>query len=155
MGAEAILVAAALPSGAALVWDLRSRTIPNFLPLALLGLALARLATTVPWPGTLESGLPEPLLGKTILGLAFVAALFFAWRAGKIGGGDLKLMVASLALFFGELAAFLLVLAFCLVLQALAWRLWRASGHDGRIPAGAAIGSANILLIAALVLTGA
>lgn len=154
MGAEAILLAAALPSGAALVWDLRSRTIPNVLPLALLGLALARLAMAVPWPFALGPGAPEPLLGKAALGLAFVAALFFAWRAGKIGGGDFKLIVASLALFFGELTAFLLVLALCLVLQALAWRLWRTSA-DGRIPAGAAIGSANILLIGVLVLPGA
>jgi Flp pilus assembly protein protease CpaA len=76
---------------AAVVWDIKSRRIPNTVSglVAVMGLA-AQL-----WSG----GAPEALSGIAA-GVIVVAALFGFWNKGGIGGGDVKL-AGAVAIWMG------------------------------------------------------
>ena len=92
---------------AAAATDLRSRTVPNAIPLALLALfAIHALANPV-GPG----GSPWAHLA---VGAALLAVGFALWCTGKFGAGDAKLAGAA-GLWVGpaDLAAFLLGLGAC------------------------------------------
>ena len=79
-----------LAMGAAGLWDLRTRQIPNWLTLGALALALGFRALT---------GVHPLLDGLGGAGLGFVAGLLLM-VAGALGGGDGKLLMATGA-FFG------------------------------------------------------
>lgn len=103
--AAACTACALFAAGAAT--DLRSRTVPNAIPLALLALfAVHSLAEPV-GPG----GSPWAHLA---VGAALLAAGFALWCTGKFGAGDAKLAAAA-GLWVGpaDLAAFLLGLGAC------------------------------------------
>jgi prepilin peptidase CpaA len=74
-----------LPVLVAVVYDLRSREVPDWIPLVLLGWAL--LATALGWH---EIGWWELLGG---LGLAFACTIVL-FALGGLGGGDVKLTTA-------------------------------------------------------------
>lgn len=102
--------ALALTLGAAVITDLRRRTIPNVLSMG--GLVAALLIRgMLGWPDLLSG------LGAAVLAFAF-ALPFFA--AGGLGGGDVKLMAAAAA-FLGveRLIPGLLVMAVTGVVMAL------------------------------------
>jgi prepilin peptidase CpaA len=90
----AILVLGVFPVLLALAagWDLASYTIPNRVPLAMLG-AFALFAAAAAMPGS-QLGL------HLAAGLVGLAAGFAMFAAGWIGGGDAKLFAAT-ALWFG------------------------------------------------------
>jgi len=74
-----------VPVGAAVVWDLRTREIPDWIPLAILGwasLATAAGLHQVTWTGGVMGAL---------LGLGLAGAVFYL---GGLGGGDVKLLAA-------------------------------------------------------------
>ena len=70
----------------AILWDVALRTIPNTLCAALAIVALASRA---------QDG---NLLGALIAGLAVFLGAAFCWRRGWLGGGDVKLLAASVLL---------------------------------------------------------
>jgi prepilin peptidase CpaA len=78
----------ALAFGLAALWDVRTRRIPDALPLAVLALAAAR----APFVG--DTAPLAELFGGAALGAA-VGAIAFA--CGLIGGGDAKLLAALCA----------------------------------------------------------
>ena len=92
---------------ASMVWDLRSRRIPNAVPLALLGLfALYAVAA--------EAGLPGPLWVHVAIGAVLLAAGFTLYLSGRFGAGDGKLIaVAGLWIGPADLGLFLLGMAAC------------------------------------------
>jgi len=124
---------------AAAASDLRSRTIPNVLPLALaLGFAVWAVAA------------PEPAWPWRLLGAALVLALGYgAWTLRALGGGDVKLLAAA-ALWFPLklLPSFLLAVTLAGGVQALVWLLLRRQGAlrltDGRMPYAVAIAAAGL-----------
>lgn len=73
---------------AAAVTDLRSRTIPNALVLALAALGLARMALAAAETGAMPSG-------DLMVAVAVFAAGALAFHLGALGGGDVKLMAAG------------------------------------------------------------
>ncbi len=73
---------------AAAFTDLRSRTIPNGLVLALAALGLARIALSVAETGAVPSG-------DLLVAVAVFAAGALAFHLGALGGGDVKLMAAG------------------------------------------------------------
>ncbi len=74
-----------MPVGAAAVWDLRTREIPDWIPVAILGWAC--LATAAGWHQVTWMG---GILGA-LLGLGLAGAVFYL---GGLGGGDVKLLAA-------------------------------------------------------------
>ncbi len=109
-------------AGAALavVWDYRTRRIPNLLTLPLLALGVGLSA-----PGT-------PFLWLTS------AVMVWLWWWGGMGGGDLKLWVGMLWL-MGEtqpLWALPGALLLSVAVQSL-WRVWRREPVFGRLGPGA------------------
>ena len=95
--------------------DLRGRTVPNPIPLALLALFAVHAAV-------LPSGAGASPWGHLAVGGAFLAAGVALWWTGRFGAGDAKLAAAA-GLWAGpaDLAAFLLGLGVCaLALSAAA-----------------------------------
>lgn len=130
MGAPpAVLTALALVVGAASVWDLRQRRIPN--GLVLLGL-LAGLGLGAAGAGL--AGVGAALAGAAV---AF-AALILPFSRGWLGGGDVKLVMAcgSLLGWQGALATAVLGAALhgLVALGALAWARQRGQPPPARIP---------------------
>lgn len=107
--------------GAAVVWDLRERRIPNGLTI---GAALAALALRAP------AGGDAVLAGLAGLGLGFLAALpFFA--LGGLGGGDVKLLAAVGAFLGpGPLPVALLATALAGGALALGVVVWRGRTRE-------------------------
>jgi len=119
---------------ATVIADLGSRTIPDRIPLAILGLT--------PF---LALGLPDfDIVGGLLCGAAMFAFGLLAFRAGWLGGGDVKLMTA-IAVWAGppHLLPFLIETALAgglVTLGLLAPRLVRAAdGRAARTPDTAAL----------------
>ena len=111
--AAACIACALFAAGAAT--DLRGRTVPNAIPLALLALFAVHAASDPAGPG----GSPWVHLA---VGAVLLAAGFALWRTGKFGAGDAKLAAAA-GLWAGpaDLAMFLFGLGACaLALAAFA-----------------------------------
>jgi prepilin peptidase CpaA len=98
--------------GAAAYADIRTRRIPNELVVALLALAAFRIAVT---------GDPAAALYTLVAGAAlFVATFLLFWR-GLLGGGDVKLMVATAFLVgYHDVLGFLFVMSLSGGLMAVA-----------------------------------
>lgn len=92
--------------------DIRTRRIPNELVVALLALASLRIAVT---------GDPAAALYTLVAGAAlFVATFLLFWR-GLLGGGDVKLMVATAFLVgYHDVLGFLFVMSLSGGLMAVA-----------------------------------
>jgi prepilin peptidase CpaA len=123
--------------------DLQSYRIPNALPalLALAGLTLAFPASPA-----------EALSRAAALGVVVLVA-GAVWLRGRIGGGDLKLlMAAALWIPLNELAVFLLAFGLASGLQGLAAMAWlrlaggtsMAQAARSRLPLAASIGAAGL-----------
>ena len=98
------------------VTDLRSRTVPNAIPLALLALFAVHVAA-----GPAERA-ASPLANLAV-GAVLLAAGFALWCTGRFGAGDAKLVaVAGLWVGTAELSLFLLGLGVCALLLS-AWAL--------------------------------
>ncbi|BAI70764.1 hypothetical protein AZL_001260 [Azospirillum sp. B510] len=134
----------------AMVSDIRRRTIPNWISLAL---AVLFAVATAADPGRFD-----PVLAATAAGLTF-AILLAAFLAGLVGGGDVKLMTAA-ALWTGLSGLPGLFLGTALIgglmaFGALALRGLRRLGLLSRegagemdgLPYGVAIGAAALLSI--------
>ena len=92
---------------ASVVCDLRSRRIPNAIPLALLGLFALYAAAG-------EAGPPGAVRVHLAIGAALLAAGFVLYLSGRFGAGDSKLIaVAGLWIGPTDLSVFLLGLAAC------------------------------------------
>jgi Flp pilus assembly protein protease CpaA len=72
--------------GAASLWDLAQRRVPNVLVASLLAAGLWAQATTAG---------PLGALGGLGAGVLVLLALYPLWRRGGIGGGDVKLALAA------------------------------------------------------------
>ena len=95
------------------VTDLRSRTVPNAIPLALLALFAVHVA----------AGPAGPLWAHAAVGAALLVLGFALWCTGKFGAGDAKLAaVAGLWVGAADLSLFLLGLGVCALLLS-AWAL--------------------------------
>jgi prepilin peptidase CpaA len=93
-------------------WDVRTRRIPNELIVGLLALATLRVALH----GDPKSALYTLVAGGTL----FVAAFLLFWR-GLVGGGDVKLIVAtSFLIGYHDVLAFLFVMSLSGGLMAVA-----------------------------------
>ena len=127
------LALALAASCAAMITDLRTRTIPNWLTLPLLPSALLIHGITAGLAGSLRSGVGA---------LVCFLPVYFLFTRHALGGGDVKLFAALGALLGArdglelELTAFVIVAAFALL--AMAWhgrfarllaQSWRASLH--------------------------
>jgi prepilin peptidase CpaA len=130
---------------AAAVGDWRRFTIPNRLNIAVAALAL---------PYWLTAGVPLwPLLGwQLALALAAFALFALAFRAGAMGGGDVKLF-AALALWFPTIDYLRLVLVVTVLGGLLTLALLvdhKRRGRTGRpeIPYGIAIALGTLAAIA-------
>ena len=89
---------------ASMVWDLRSRRVPNAIPLALLGLFALYVVA---------GGVGHPWMHLAI-GAVLLAGGFVLYLSGRFGAGDGKLIaVAGLWIGPAELSLFLLGLAAC------------------------------------------
>jgi prepilin peptidase CpaA len=153
---SAILLAAA-------GWDLASYTIPNFLPLALLGAFVVFAAVT---------RMHAPAIGiHALAGLMGLALGFALFAFGLFGGGDAKLLAATVlwlgfgkdpnglpylleyvlmtAVFGGALAIVLLGLRNVPMPAALSARPWLARLHDARsgIPYGVALAAGALVVL--------
>ena len=130
--------------------DLRHLRISNRL---MLGLAAVFLLTA--------PLLPLAETGQRLLAASIVFALCFALFCGRVlAGGDVKMMaLAMLFVPFSELAAFgwsfsaamltvPLALTMLVRIEAAAWRNWASLQTPGRMPMGAAISLALMLLLA-------
>lgn len=101
----------------ATVTDLRTRTIPNWLTLPLLPLALLGHA--------LQSG-GGGLLQSTLGGLVCFLPCLFLFARGAVGGGDVKLFAAFGALLGAGQGLELQLTSFVLI---SAYTLWRMAWH--------------------------
>lgn len=135
-------------------WDVRTRRIPNELIIALLALATVRIALY----GDPKSALYTLVAGGTL----FIAAFLLFWR-GLVGGGDVKLIVAtSFLIGYHDVLAFLFVMSLSGGLMAVAIlagdkiRLRRAAAQmiesqetEARltVPYGVAIAIAGIFIL--------
>ncbi len=134
MNLAATLVLAALACLAA-SWDIRSRTIPNWLNLCILAGGIAMLA--IGWSSV------DPLSHLIHFGLALAGAmLLFGFRFW--GGGDAKFYAAT-ALWFdlGQALAFLVTTALAggivVIVTGLVSKALKKPGWQAQIPYGAAI----------------
>jgi prepilin peptidase CpaA len=150
---ELLLAALAVMLLAAAVWDLRTRTIPD--PL---NIAIALLAPVFWWSAGVE------LWPDVALRIAAALAIFLAFYAlfcmGGMGGGDVK-MVGAVALWFGwkTTIAFFVLTTLAGGVVSLAtylhhkWRLSRGelpadSEARPEVPYGVAIAFAGLWLLA-------
>jgi prepilin peptidase CpaA len=144
-GVSEILVA--LLAGAlvaAALWDLRSRTIPNGLTIAI---ALAAIpfwwaADIAFWPdAALRIGLAAAVFG----------VFAFAFLAGQMGGGDVKLLGAVALWLPPQAVLFLIVLMSlaggALTLAMMARRRLQRTKHEIEVPYGVAIAFGGLWLI--------
>lgn len=128
----------------AAVTDLRNRTIPNTLVIA-----IALLAPAFWW----ASGLS--LWPGVALQLAVASGVFavfaFAFARGWMGGGDVKLLAAlALWLPWQALIVLLVIMSFAggaLTLAIVIWSRLRRAGATPEIPYGVAIAFAGLWLI--------
>jgi prepilin peptidase CpaA len=124
--------------------DVRARTIPNWLTLAVAALAPA-------W--WVASGLDlHPILIRILCAVALLLVLAALFFAGAIGGGDVKLLVAlALWLSPGTLLTLLFWMAICgglLSLFMVAFHHIRGNGGAIEVPYGVAIALPAVLIIA-------
>lgn len=152
MEASGIVCAAAL---AALLlraaWgDLRTREIPNRLPLAIMLLAPAWwwTAGVGPWPALAWQAATAALLFGVLCAL---------WLLRLMGGGDVKLL-AALALWFAPmpllgLIAVMAVAGGAVTLATLIHHRLRAPGTAPEVPYGVAIAAAGLWAMAHRILT--
>ena len=92
--------------------DIRTRRIPNELVVAILALAAFRIAL---------AGDPSAALYTLAASVALFAATFLLFWRGLLGGGDVKLLVATGFLIgYHDLFQFLFVMSICGALVALA-----------------------------------
>ena len=92
---------------AGMACDLRSRRIPNAIPLALLGLFAAHAAAGAAGP-------PGAILAHLAIGAVLLAGGFALYLSGRFGAGDGKLIaVAGTWIGPADLGVFLLGLAAC------------------------------------------
>ena len=98
---------------ASVVCDLRSRRIPNVIPLALLGLFAAYAAAGAAGP-------PAGVWVNLVIGVVLLAAGFALYLGGRFGAGDGKL-IALAGLWIGpaDLSVFLLGLGACALALSL------------------------------------
>ena len=108
---------------AAAMQDVRQRLIANRLSLALLALGLARHALAAFVLGSLSWTILLPAAAA----LAVFAVGYALWRAGGVGGGDVKLLAAT-AFFVGPESIGVLIMVTTLVggLLALGYVAWTA-----------------------------
>jgi prepilin peptidase CpaA len=128
--------------------DLRHRSIPDFIPVAVASAALVKWAILGEWA--------PALWAAAIAGIVFaVTAVMFA--RGWIGGGDVKLAAATLFLLGAPAApSFLLGMAIVGGVIAAAMLVWRATRRDKAVPDaapvtvpyGVAIGVAALVMLA-------
>lgn len=99
-------------------YDLITYTIPNFLPLLLIGAFVAFvLWQALPWP---------QLLDHIGAGIAMLLAGWILFAFGLLGGGDAKLFAAiSLWMGWGELVNYLIMFSLCGGLLALSLLFFR------------------------------
>ena len=98
---------------AGMVSDLRTRRIPNAIPLALLGLFAVYAATGAAGP-------PEGLWVHVAIGAVLLAAGFAIYLSGRFGAGDGKLIaIAGLWIGPADLSLFLLGLGACALALSL------------------------------------
>jgi prepilin peptidase CpaA len=126
----ALLGAEALWALACVAQDMRQRRIGNRLILVGLGLVLLGLLAGR-WPGG----------GEVLRALVAVLALLLPWRAGILGGGDVKLALVLALLHPAELSLALMI-GLAAVLAAGLWRR-----HLRRRPAGRRLPFAPFLLL--------
>ncbi len=142
--ADILVAILAVMLAVAATGDLRTRTIPNWLNLAIALLAI---------PFWLLSGLPLwPDIAVQIAVAALVFGLFAALFAmGAMGGGDVKL-IAAIALWLPPLAVMKLIMVMALAGGAIALamlirhRIAKAE-HQPQVPYGVAIAFAGFWLI--------
>ncbi len=131
-----LLVASAL--------DLRSRTIPNWL-----NLAIALLAIPFWWASGLSFWPDIPL--QIALAVAVFGLFTIAFAIGAMGGGDVK-MLAALALWLpgGALLSLVVIMSLAGGLLTVAMMIrHRLARHEGKleVPYGVAIAFAGLWLI--------
>ena len=98
---------------ASVVCDLRSRRIPNVIPLALLGLFAVYAASGAAGP-------PAGLWVNLAIGVVLLAAGFALYLGGRFGAGDGKLIaIAGLWIGPADLGLFLLGLGACALALSL------------------------------------
>ena len=98
---------------AGMVCDLRSRRIPNAIPLALLGLFMVYSAAGAAGP-------PGAFLAHLAIGTILLAAGFVLYLSGQFGAGDGKLIaVAGMWIGPADLTLFLLGLGGCALALSL------------------------------------
>jgi prepilin peptidase CpaA len=135
-----ILIAVAAVLVWATVTDLKSRRIPNLIPLAIIGLfaafAAGQLVMGLDW----KTSLVWPVIAAALVFAAGVAL----FAAGLMGGGDVKLMAAT-ALFAGPALSLSFILYVTLAggLVALATlmhaRMQSLEPSEAKVPYGVAI----------------
>ncbi len=163
-----IFAASVLVFGAVAWNDLAHRSIPNLLPLAVLGLAILRFVVAPP---------PGELLYTFLAALAAFCVTLFLFSRGWFGGGDVKLLSATILLVGARDAmTFLLLMALAggvLSVLVVAWTFvgrWRArrqatvpnapdvDGDDAEapmtVPYGVAIAAAAVLVLFPQLLQG-
>jgi len=125
--------------------DIRTRTIPNGLTIA-----VALLAPLLWW----ATGLP--LWPDAAIRLAVAAGVFALFAAffylGMMGGGDVKL-AAAIALWFAPAATVLFMVVVSIAggavtLATMAWHRWRAHPGQPEVPYGVAIAIGGMWLLA-------
>src|SRR5207302_9392618 len=103
--------------------DIRTRRIPNEVVVAILALAAFRIAL---------AGDPTSAIYTVAAGVALFAATFLLFWRGLLGGGDVKLLVATGFLIgYHDLFQFLFVMSVCGALVAVAVLAHNRLGRRG------------------------
>ena len=144
------------------LWDLATFQIPNWLCLAVLGSFLLFAAVA---PLALSE-----VMFRLGVGFGFLVVGMILFARGYLGGGDVKLLAASIVwfgwptlllylvavtLFGGALAVCLLIFRRLPLPPAWSGRAWlkRLHGRDEGVPYGIAIGLAGLVMVRHLPLT--
>ncbi len=140
----ALYVGLALMLAYAAVGDVRARTIPNWLVIAIAA------AAPVMWALTGMSIWPDVALQIGVaIGVMVLFSIFFALNA--MGGGDVKL-IAALALWFPAIAFLQLLMVMSIIGGIITIGMWvrekaRKSGKTIEVPYGVAISLAGLWAI--------
>jgi prepilin peptidase CpaA len=140
----ALYVGLALMLAYAAVGDVRARTIPNWLVIAIAA------AAPVMWALTGMSIWPDMILQIGVaIGFMVLFSIFFALNA--MGGGDVKL-IAALALWFPAIAFLQLLMVMSIIGGVITIGMWvrekaRKSGNTIEVPYGVAISLAGLWAI--------